>query len=269
MFCSSKPKIWLPIALTFVVLGATTAFSQPTNAPPKSDGNPTYLRDMMPIFTGDCFRCHNSQSRFLPDWTDYQTAYHYRLEIKRRVWDSWRNEYFKQSMPAGNGAECRQITEEQRALVKKWVNSGAPYGVLPPAEMATTKAGTLQAGQHLFSTICAACHQPDARGLPGKFPPLTASDFLNADKGRAINTVTHGLQGEITVNGQTFNNSMPAVPLRDEDVANVLTYLYSSFGNSGKEVTADEVKAVRVQAQLVNAVAPAAAMPAAPKSRFE
>jgi len=49
------------------------------------------------------------------------------------------------------------------------------------------------------------------------------------------------------VNGLKFNNSMPSFPLSDQDVANVLTYVYSSFGNSGLEVTPEEVKIVRAQ----------------------
>ena len=265
-----KRKIGLLLGLA-LALGAGGLPAQTTNAPasPAKADNPTYLRDMLPIFMGDCFRCHNSQSRFLPDWTDYKTAYAHRREIKRRVWDSWKDEYYQQSMPAGNGAECRNITAEQRALIKKWVETGAAYGVLPPPEVAGTREGRIQAGQHLFATICAACHQPNGLGVPGKFPPLAGSDFLNANKDRAINIVIHGLQGPITVNGQAFNNAMPSVPLRDGDIANVLTYLYSAFGNSGKDVTADEVKTVRATAQPLNAVSPSGASPAAPKSDYE
>jgi nitrite reductase (NO-forming) len=74
---------------------------------------------------------------------------------------------------------------------------------------------------------------------------LARSDFLNADKRRAVEAVINGLQGELMVNGQKYNNSMPKAPLSDQDVANVLTFVYSSFGNSGQEVTAQEVTAIR------------------------
>ena len=79
------------------------------------------------------------------------------------------------------------------------------------------------------------------------FPPLAGSDFLNADKNRAIKIVINGRQGEIVVNQQRFNNTMPKFPLTDEDIANVLTFVYSSFGNSGIEVTHEEVKTLRAQ----------------------
>jgi nitrite reductase (NO-forming) len=79
------------------------------------------------------------------------------------------------------------------------------------------------------------------------FPPLAGSDFLNADKNRAIKTVLFGRQGEVVVNGQKFNNNMPSFPLTDQDIANVLTFVYNSFGNSGLDVTPEEVKALRSQ----------------------
>ena len=68
---------------------------------------------------------------------------------------------------------------------------------------------------------------------------------MNADSHRAIRILVNGLQGEVVVNGQRFNNSMPKFPLSDQDIASALTYVYNSFGNSGQEVTADEVAAVR------------------------
>src|ERR1035438_8722577 len=53
---------------------------------------PTYLRDIQPIFMGNCSRCHNQQSRFIYNWLDYKTAFADRWEIRRRIWDSWRSE---------------------------------------------------------------------------------------------------------------------------------------------------------------------------------
>jgi nitrite reductase (NO-forming) len=85
----------------------------------------------------------------------------------------------------------------------------------------------------------------DGQGVPGAFPPLAGSDFLNADKNRAIRIVMNGLSGEIVVNGKPFNSVMPALQLGDEEIANVLTFVYDSWGNSKKVVTPEEVKALR------------------------
>jgi len=67
----------------------------------------------------------------LPNWLDYKTAYADRSEIKRRVWDSWKGQYYKQPMPAGNGPECESINEEERARIRDWVKDGAVLGQAP------------------------------------------------------------------------------------------------------------------------------------------
>jgi nitrite reductase (NO-forming) len=76
---------------------------------------------------------------------------------------------------------------------------------------------------------------------------LAHSDYLNADKVRTIKTVTGGLQGKVVVNGQAYNGVMPAWSLNDDEIASVITYVYNSWGNSGKDVTTDEVKSNRVK----------------------
>ena len=115
----------------------------------------------------------------------------------------------------------------------------------PGTPVAATPAERVRRAQQLFGTNCAACHQVNGRGLEGSFPPLAGSDFLNADKRRAIGVVVHGLQGPVTVNGQVYDGVMPALRLTDDEVANVLTYVYSQWGNAGFVVTPNEVAAVR------------------------
>ncbi len=105
-------------------------------------------------------------------------------------------------------------------------------------------------GQHTFSTVCAACHQSDGNGIPNVFPPLAKSDFLNADKERAIHVVLNGKQGPVTVNGKTYNGIMPPQNLSNKQIAAALTYVYNNFGNSGKTVSADEVAKIRNQKNL-------------------
>ncbi len=116
----------------------------------------------------------------------------------------------------------------------------------PPVQApAKNKAERIARGQVIYTTNCVACHQATGVGIPNAFPPLAKADYLNADKARAIRTVIGGLEGKITVNGAEFNGVMPAWSFNDEEVANVLTYVYSQWGNSGLEVTPAEVKANR------------------------
>jgi nitrite reductase (NO-forming) len=99
-------------------------------------------------------------------------------------------------------------------------------------------------GETVYNRTCVACHQADGGGLSGSFPPLAKSDYL-ADRSKTILQVIKGSSGDIVVNGMKYNSTMPPQALSDEEVAQVLTYVYSHFGNQGKPVTADEVKAAR------------------------
>jgi nitrite reductase (NO-forming) len=109
-------------------------------------------------------------------------------------------------------------------------------------EVPKTKAEKITDGARVFAANCSACHMKEGQGLPGTFPPLAKSDYLNANKERAIKILNKGLTGEITVNGQKYNNVMPHLELSDDDIANVLTFVYNSWGNAGHEVDVSEVK---------------------------
>lgn len=254
----------LTAALTgWIVNGALAQDATPqTSAASPAAGAPTYLRDVQPIFMGNCSRCHNQETRFVYNWLDYRTAYADRWEIRRRVWDSWQGSYYKEPMPIANSPESLALSDQDRLTIRNWVDAGALKGVVPADNEAQTKPERIQAGRRLFNSICAACHQSAGQGRPNLFPPLAGSDFLNADKSRAISIVIFGRQGDVVVNGLKYHNSMPSFPLTDQNIANVLTYVYNSFGNSGLEVTPDEVKAQRAHPPT------ASPMPEA-KSAFE
>jgi len=103
----------------------------------------------------------------------------------------------------------------------------------------------LEFGKQKYMQTCFACHQAEGQGIPNAFPPLAKSDYLNANVDRAIGTVLHGLTGEITVNGEKYNSVMTRQMLSSEEIANVLTYVYNSWGNSKKVVTKDMVEKVK------------------------
>jgi len=98
-------------------------------------------------------------------------------------------------------------------------------------------------GKAVYAKTCIACHQATGAGIPGAFPPLAKSDYLNADVNRAIKQVIKGSNGTITVNGKKFTGAMPPQVLSDQEIADVLTYVYASWGNSKKVVTLAMVKA--------------------------
>jgi nitrite reductase (NO-forming) len=108
------------------------------------------------------------------------------------------------------------------------------------APVAANLQERIKFGKYVYDRTCFACHQSNGEGLPNAFPPLAKSDYLN-DMNAAIDVVLKGKSGEIVVNGKTFNGIMPAQVLTDEEIANVLSYVYSSWGNNGKEVTPAQV----------------------------
>jgi mono/diheme cytochrome c family protein len=91
-------------------------------------------------------------------------------------------------------------------------------------------------GQKLYNEYCKTCHQETGKGLGSVYPPLAGSDYLKTkSKAEVIKVVTGGLKGEITVNGKKFNGVMAPLPAKytDQDVADILTYVYGSWGNNG------------------------------------
>lgn len=120
-----------------------------------------------------------------------------------------------------------------------------PNGKAPEKLFAKNLEERIAAGKSIYTQNCAACHQADGAGLKGAFPPLAKSDFLMADKKRAISTVINGLQGKVIVNGAEYNGVMPALGMDDEDIANVLSYVRNSWDNSSDEVTKSDVSTAR------------------------
>ena len=105
-------------------------------------------------------------------------------------------------------------------------------------------------GQKLYNDYCKTCHQETGKGLGSVYPPLAGSDYIKTkSKADIIKAVTGGLKGEIVVNGKKFNGVMAPLPAKytDQDVADILTYVYNSWGNPGGKFTAAEVKKSRAK----------------------
>ena len=122
--------------------------------------------------------------------------------------------------------------------------------VRTPDEVADNlKKGTTAKGERIYETYCLPCHQGDGKGSPPRFPPVAKSDWVNGDKGRLIGVVLNGLNGPVKVNGKPYDGVMGGHAfLKDEELAELLTWLRSNFGNKSGAVTPDEVAAVRAKA---------------------
>jgi nitrite reductase (NO-forming)/hydroxylamine reductase len=114
------------------------------------------------------------------------------------------------------------------------------------AEVAKAAAGDMSAGEQAYQAHCQACHQADGSGLQGAFPPLAGNDNIMGDPAYVIENILGGRQGQLTVNGVTYNGVMPAMSyLSDQQVADIVTYVLNSWGNDGATVSTDQVAAQR------------------------
>lgn len=115
-----------------------------------------------------------------------------------------------------------------------------------PAKPADALKESMIRGEKVYVANCQSCHMPQGEGIAGTFPPLAKSDYLMKDQKRAIRSILHGVNGEITVNGEKYSMAMPAQDyLSDQEVADVLNYIQNNWGNKAKVVTPAQVKAER------------------------
>jgi mono/diheme cytochrome c family protein len=127
----------------------------------------------------------------------------------------------------------------------------AAVGTAPTAEVAMVRkfkpdAAVHERGSAVYARTCIACHGPDGKGVPGAFPPLDGSDWPVGDATIPIRILLAGLQGPIEVKGQKFQNIMPPhIDLKDDEIADVLTYVRQSWSNDAAAVDSATVKKVR------------------------
>jgi mono/diheme cytochrome c family protein len=111
----------------------------------------------------------------------------------------------------------------------------------------TSKENNLQTGngKEIYALHCQSCHMEKGEGMEGVYPPLAKTSYLK-DVKKNIKIILEGQSGEITVNGKKYNSNMPAQPyLTDKEIADVLTYVRSSWGNKYPAVKPAQVKAER------------------------
>jgi mono/diheme cytochrome c family protein len=95
-------------------------------------------------------------------------------------------------------------------------------------------------GKQLFAANCVACHQATGKGLPGVFPPLDGSEWVQGDPRVVANILLHGITGDITVMGASFKGAMPSFEkLGDAELAAVASYVRSQWSNKAAPITPD------------------------------
>jgi nitrite reductase (NO-forming) len=149
-----------------------------------------------------------------------------------------------------NGPEDKRIysgKQEDSAAVADEAPAEPVALTEPVAANVLSRDEQMTAGKAVFASTCAACHQASGAGIPGSIPPLAGSDFLvKNEKERVIGVVLNGLTGPVRVNGAAFNSVMPTWNhLSNDELANVLTYVFNSWGNPQTVVAPADIARVR------------------------
>lgn len=105
----------------------------------------------------------------------------------------------------------------------------------------------IPSGQQLYDRHCAACHGTDGDAPPPRYPPLVETEWVTGDAERPTLVVLHGLRGPIEVRGRTYDEPMPGFGTRlsDPEIARILTYIRTSWGNDASPVEPEDVAEIR------------------------
>lgn len=150
--------------------------------------------------------------------------------------DKWNTPAYKTAFAHLNGRSVR--------VTKKAID--VPQHLKGPA-IAQFKRGAVLFERDGF---CITCHQADGKGLDASgFPPLEKSPWVHGSEDRLIKLTLNGLMGPIEVAGKKYPGQVPMTPfggmLKDQEIADVLTFVRNSFGNVGGAISADKVKEIR------------------------
>ncbi len=140
---------------------------------------------------------------------------------------------------AFNSGGFRQDVYESNVV--NWAGGGAVAAAPPDPKVV---------GKRLYSQNCIVCHQATGLGVAGQFPPLAGSEWVLSDEKHGENHLVmlmlHGHQGPMQVKGGSYNNAMPQwKQMSDDQIAAILTYIRSDWGNNAPAVSTDYVAKIR------------------------
>ncbi|HUO53435.1 MAG TPA: c-type cytochrome [Rhodoblastus sp.] len=146
----------------------------------------------------------------------------------------------------------QHFTDEDLRAVARYLVSLAPGGTKPPQIVAVDeKALWGTRGGLGYVQFCSSCHHANGLGAPKIFPALAANPaFLSDDPTSVLNIVlAGGASAETKARDHVFR--MPGfAPLGDEELAEILTFARSSWGNKASAVTTAQVAAMRNELAL-------------------
>jgi len=125
------------------------------------------------------------------------------------------------------------------------VNAGG--GGMTPLEL-HQPANWIASGKAVYGTNCGSCHGPEGTGVAGQYPHLKGSEFVLGGEMRLTSILLHGITGALTVDGKAFNGQMQPLgttALNNTQLAQVLSYVRNSWGNTASVIYEDQIKEAR------------------------
>jgi mono/diheme cytochrome c family protein len=112
---------------------------------------------------------------------------------------------------------------------------------------ATGGKASIERGRKVYEQYCLTCHQADGSGVPSMNPPLIKTSYVGGDITKLARIVLNGFNEGVMINGDEYTNPMPPFgsTLKDQEIADVLTYVRKSFGNNAQAVSPVFVKKER------------------------
>jgi mono/diheme cytochrome c family protein len=189
------------LASLLLIAGATTASGAGIQIPEGPGANLVY---------GKCQTCHDLQ---------------YVVDGKGLLAEQWK------AVVASMQDYGLEVSDEEKTALAKYLATYLGPNPPPAGATATAKAD----GKTVYRENCAACHGDTGAGQPGSFPPLSGNPDLFKDRVFPALVVLHGMSGPITVKGQSYDSTMPPFGhLSDAEIAAVVRYLRSAFGNESR-----------------------------------
>jgi len=150
---------------------------------------------------------------------------------------------------SGLARRHRQMQRRHRQMMNALPSGDEGTASTTQERVPSGEAGRAAQGENLYVQHCASCHGQQGSGVGGAFPPLAGAEWVTGDEDTTIRILLHGLQGRIEVDGRTYSNVMPAFGRRlsDEEIAALLSYVRSSWGNEAEAVASEDVAEIRRQ----------------------
>jgi mono/diheme cytochrome c family protein len=124
------------------------------------------------------------------------------------------------------------------ALAGCSAGTSTPSQALTETQPASRGLAAADAGARIYNGSCIACHQEDARGIPGVYPSLVGSPVVLGDPGVLALWVVKGRRPSSMPAGRYPTTMMQFGWMNAQDAAALLTYLRSSHGNEAPPVDA-------------------------------